>query len=340
MKIGSVDLDQQVYVIAEIGGNHNGDPETAYKLVEEAAKAGASAVKFQTYEAEKLVHPSVEPVPIVKKHYDTQLERFKSLELSWEVYEIIMQMCENLNIDFLTTPFDLGVLEKFEPYMPAIKISSGDLNYEELIHKSVISGKPVLVSTGMAEMDEIQRVAEIVPLEQLSLMHCVSVYPLPDDRVNLLAIKTMKEAWPELPIGYSDHSIGIDACLSAVTLGARIIEKHYTLDKSQVPGDHVLSADPEDLKVLVDKSKRILELLGDGVKIPQEGEASMRHKMRRGLYAARDLAVGETVSKDDIMVIRPETEFAPAEMELLVGTKLTRVVKKYEAFEKRDVQEC
>ena len=338
MRIGKTDTSDSVYVIAEIGGNHNGDPEVAYRLVEEAAKAGAGAVKFQTYSAETLIHPSVEPVPIVKEFYKTQLERFKGLELEWKVYERIMEMCKDLNIDFLTTPFDLDILDTFTPLMPAIKVSSGDITYDEMIIRAAQSGKPVIVSTGMSQLLEIERVVELVPTEQLSLLHCVSIYPLPDEKANLGAISTMVNKWPELTIGYSDHTVGIDACVAAVALGARIIEKHFTLDKAQVPGDHPLSADPLDLAQLVQKSERVLTLLGDGAKRPADGEDNMRRQMRRGLYAARELEAGHVVTADDILVVRPEAELAPSDSAIVLGCKLKTSLHSHDAFSREGVE--
>jgi len=322
MKIGKTDIEQNVYVIAEIGGNHNGDPEIAYRLVEEAANAGAQAVKFQTYEAETLVHPSVEPVPIVKKLYATQFERFKDLELEWSVYERIIEICKERNIDFLTTPFDLEILEKFSSLMPAIKISSGDLTYPQIIKASAELGKPVIISTGMSTMEEIEGVVGLVPADQLALLHCVSIYPLPDEKANLSAIEAMKMKWPEISIGYSDHTIGIEACTTAVALGARIIEKHFTLDKSQVPGDHPLSADPTDLKELMLRIERISSLRGKGGKHPAEGEEGMGRQMRRGVYAASDLPAGHTLSEEDLLFIRPVTPLAPADSKTILGRRL------------------
>jgi len=339
MIIGSTDVAREVYVIAEVGGNHNGDPETAYRLVEAAAQAGANAVKFQTYRAETLVHPSVEPVPIVRKHYATQLERFKSLELSWEVYERIIKMCGDLGVDFMTTPFDLEILRRMAAHMPAIKISSGDLTYHQLIREAASFGKPVILSTGMAEMQEIAEAGALVPPERLALLHCVSVYPLPDEQVNLRAVTAMQQAWPDVVIGYSDHTIGPEACLLAVALGARIIEKHFTLDRSQVPGDHVLSLDPVGLLSLVGQVRRINCMLGSGVKRPTEGESEMRRKMRRGVYAARDLAEGARLINEDLRFLRPSGAYAPADAEGLLRCRLKRAVKAGAAISPNDLQD-
>lgn len=332
MRIGQIDTAVDVYVIAEIGGNHNGDPETAYRLVEAAARAGANAVKFQTYRAETLVHPKVEPVPIVRQFYATQLERFRSLELDWAVYERIIAMCAELGIDFMTTPFDREILRQVADHMPAIKIASGDLTYHALIEDAAATGKPVILSTGMSLPDEIDRAAALVPADRMGLLHCASVYPLPDERANLNAILTMAQRWPANTIGYSDHTVGIEACVAAVALGARIIEKHFTLDKAQVPGDHRLSADPQDMAAMVERIRRVQVMRGDGEKKLAEGEDGMRRQMRRGLYAARALPAGHVLTEDDVTVIRPTSHYAPFDLGPLLGRRLAQGVAALEDF--------
>ena len=332
MKIGSKDLTQQVYIVAEVGGNHNGSPEAAYRLVEEAAKAGADAVKFQTYHAETLVHPSLEPNPIVKKFYNSQLERFRSLELSWEVYDRIVALCAEHHIDFMTTPFDMTILERVAPWMPAIKIASGDLTYHQLITAAARHNKPVLVSTGMSTLDEIDAVTKLLPAQQLLLLHCVSVYPLPDEQANLRAITTMQQRWPHLPIGYSDHTVGEEACVAAVALGAVILEKHFTLDTKQSPGDHSLSLDPAGMASMVKRVRRVERMLGSGVKTVMPGEEKMRINMRRGIYAARDIELGEVLKEQDLLFIRPATDMQPDSAYTIVGQKTKRKLKKYDRF--------
>jgi N,N'-diacetyllegionaminate synthase len=337
MLIGNQNTRETVYVVAEIGGNHNGEPEIAYRLVEEAAKAGASAVKFQTYKAETLVHPSVEPVPIVKKFYDTQLARFKGLELEWEVYERIFEQCRELGIHFLTTPFDLEILERMTPHMPAVKIASGDLTYHDLIIAAAATGKPVLLSTGMATIDEVLEASNLIPQAQRAVLHCASIYPLPDEKANLAAISTMIDALPNSLIGYSDHTLGSEACVAAVALGARTIEKHFTLDTTQTPGDHVLSLDPEGLKNLMHQINRVNLMLGDGVKRPAPGEEFMQTQMRRGIYAARDLGKAEELTEKDVLVIRPETDVKPYEMNKIVGRCTAKPIGKLQPISVSDL---
>ena len=337
MLIGNLDTTETVYVVAEIGGNHNGDPETAYRLVEAAAAAGASAVKFQTYRAETLVHPSVEPVPIAKKYYDTQLARFKDLELDWEVYERIFEQCIELGIHFLTTLFDLTILERMTPHMPAVKIASGDLTYHDLIKAAVATTKPVLLSTGMATIEEVLKASNLIPPAQRVILHCASIYPLPDEKANLTAVPTLMSALPEAVIGYSDHTVGLEACIAAVALGARTIEKHFTLDTSQTPGDHVLSLDPDGMRDMVRQIKRVNMMLGDGIKRPAPGEDLMLKQMRRGIYAARDLNRDVELTEMDLLVIRPQTELEPYEMKNILGRRTAKPIAKLQPISVSDL---
>lgn len=332
MIIGNTDLANRVYVIAEVGGNHNGDPELAFRMVEAAAQAGANAVKFQTYKAETLVHPELEAMPLARKYFSRQFDRFKSLELDWAVYDRIIARCGELGIDFLTTPFDLEALDRLGPRMPAIKVASGDLTYTQLLRAAAATGKPVVVSTGMADMDEIATVPHVVPSERLALLHCVSVYPTPDDKANLGALTALARAFPGVTIGYSDHTIGIEAPLAAVAMGARIIEKHFTLDTRQELGDHRLSLEPDGMAAMVASIRRIEAMVGPAVKAPVEGEDAMRRMMRRGVYAARDLPAGHVLTEADLRVIRPTAALAPIDADRLLGRPLARAVAAAEAL--------
>lgn len=293
-----------VYVIAEIGGNHNGDPDRAHRLVDEAAQAGANAVKFQTYQPESLVHPDMEAVPIARRFYKTQLERFRSLELAGEVYGRLITQCRDLGMHFLTTPYDMEILERFAPQMAAIKIASGDATYHGLIRAAAATGKPVIVSTGFCNMSEVKAAASFIPPPQRVLLHCVSIYPLPDEEVNLLAIPRLATAFPESVIGFSDHTIGPEACLAAVALGAKVIEKHFTLDRSEELGDHRLSLEPNQLTEMIGAVRRIATMRGTGAK-PSAGETTLKDKFRRGVYAARNLPAGHVIQAEDLLLIRP-----------------------------------
>ncbi len=317
--------DAGIYVIAEVGGNHNGDPDRAHRLVEEAARAGADAVKFQTYRAESLVHPDMEAVPIARRFYKTQYERFRSLELADEVYFRLIEQCHDLGIHFLTTPYDLEILERFAPQMPAIKIASGDATYHDLIRAAAATGKPVILSTGFCNMAEVEAAAALIPVAQRILLHCVSIYPLPDDAVNLTVVSSLAKAFPDTVIGYSDHTIGPEACIAAVGLGAEVLEKHFTLDRGEELGDHRLSLEPDQLADLVEAVRRVAAMRGPGDK-PSPGEDLLREQFRRGVYAARDLPEGHVIRTEDLLCIRPLGPIGAEKADTLVGRRLKEPV--------------
>lgn len=319
LKIGDNNLDTDVYIIAEAGGCHTGEPETVYQLVEAAASTGANAVKFQSYVAERLVHPDAVPLPIIGKTYRTQQDWFRRLELERSVYEKIIVLCKKLGIDFLTTPFDPETLDYFAPHMDAIKVASGDLTYSQLIAAAVATGKPVVLSTGLATIEEIKVAAQRIPKSQLILLHCVSVYPTPAELVNLTAITTLQKEFPDTPIGFSDHSIGAEACVAAVALGAKVIEKHFTLDRSQTPGDHVLSLEPDQMRTMVTQIKSVTKMLKSGKGLISPVEQDMRQQMQRGVYYARDLVAGHIMQLKDFMIVRPKSELEPINVESLIG---------------------
>jgi len=339
MKIGRTDTGAEAYIIAEIGGNHGGSPEQAHALVEAAAKAGANAVKFQTYRAEHLVHPSVEIPPSANQPFATQLEKFRALELEWPVYEALFAQCAELGVDFLTTPFDPDIVDRFAPHMPAVKIASGDLTFRQLVRKAASTGLPVLLSTGASTLEEIAVAVADIPEANRAILHCVSLYPLPDAAVNLRAIDALAEAFPDATIGYSDHTIGCEAIVAAAARGARVIEKHFTLDKTQRPGDHILSAEPDELAAAIAMIRRIEAMLGDGVKRPAEGEDAMRPLIRRGVYARNDIAAGEPVGEKDLLIVRPVSELNPAEADGLIGRPAKRELPALGALRRSDLSE-
>lgn len=336
LKIGNSNLDTDVYVIAEIGGNHNGDPEAAFRLVEAAASTGADAVKFQSFIAERLVHPDAVPLPLAGKNFRTQQERFKGLELEKPVYEKIIQQCRDLGIDFLTTPFDLDTLAYFAPNMGAIKIASGDFTYAQLIDASVKTGKPVILSTGMAPLSEIKVTAQRIPKNQRIILHCVSVYPTPAELVDLRAIGALQKELPGTIVGFSDHSIGIEACIGAVALGARVIEKHFTLDRSQKPGDHLLSLEPDQMTSMVTQIRSVTQMLKSGKGLTSVAEQDMRQQMQRGVYYARNLTAGHIMQLEDFMIIRPKSELEPIDVEGLIGRPTLHSTHVNQAVSKED----
>jgi len=337
MKIGSKDLSRDVYVIAEAGGNHNGSGDAALELVHRAADAGADAIKFQTYTATELVHPDLEAMPLAKAKFTKQIDRFRSLELTWQTYQQIIDACGEREIDFLSTPFDLGALETLAPHMNAIKVASGDATFTQLIRQAAATGKPVIVSTGMTNQDDVALIKSIVPAEQLVLLHCVSLYPTPDAEARLGAVSRLIDMHPEVVVGYSDHTIGLEAPLSAVAIGAKVIEKHFTLNKDQSLGDHRLSLEPEELKQMVESIRRITSMTAPAPDGRSEGEVGMQSMMRRGVYYKHPMKQGDIVTQDDFAFIRPPTAVTPLMAEQLVGKGLTRDVDGLEAVSIEDL---
>jgi len=289
-------------IIAEIGGNHGGSLAKALELIDLAADCGVDYVKFQTYKAENLVHPSLKALPQAKGH-DRQYTRFKELEFSDNQWDAIIKYCIYKQVGFLTTCFDEESLEKYAPRMDLIKIASGDLTYDRLIRKANEYGKPIILSTGMATYREIDLASKLVTRGNLTLMQCVSSYPTRDEDANLGVIPKLATLCPR--IGYSDHTKGITACLAAYAMGAKTLEKHFTDRPYLDYGDHSLSASPEQMRRLVKQCSRIDAMMGD--RKPVEAEYDMRTQMRRGTYAAREIEQGAPITEDDIIYLRPET---------------------------------
>lgn len=339
MKINDFEIGKKAFVIAEIGSNHNGDFETAKKLIERAAECKVDAVKFQTYRAKKLIIKGAETLAHVSGEHKTQFERLESLEFALEEWTELSEIAKKRGLIFLSTPFDRESADFLDTLVPAFKISSGDLTNLPLIRHVIKKRKPIILSTGLSNTDEIEKIINEVPKENLILLHCVASYPTPLEELNLNSIPFLKEKF-EVPVGYSDHSIGTLACKIAVALGACIVEKHFTLDKNQEIGDHKLSADPEDMKELIkeiemnndlDKievEKDLLEkILGNYEKRPAPSEFSMIEKMRRSLYAAQDIKAGTVLEGNMLIPLRPAKGISPMEIDSVVGKKVKTDLK-------------
>ena len=269
----------KVFIIAEAGDNHNGDISLAYKLIDIAKEAGADAVKFQTFVTEDVISKNAQMAEYQLKNTgveESQFDMVKKLELSFEQFKELKQYCDKIGIKFMTTAFDLKSVDFVENglKLDVFKIPSGEItNYPYLV-KIAKTGKPVLLSTGMATLDEIETTINILKsngTKDITVLHCTTEYPAPLDSINLSAIKTMQEKF-NLPVGYSDHSKGIEVSLYAVAMGATVIEKHFTVDKNLPGPDHKASLAPEELKSLVTKVREVELIMGDGVKTPQQAE--------------------------------------------------------------------
>ena len=335
MKIGPINLEKEILIIAEIGNNHEGSYARAEELIGLAAKAGANAVKFQTIVPEKLVSP-------LEKGRLAQLKKF---QLSYKEFEKLARVAKKENILFLSTPFDVESVQFLKDLVPAFKIASGDNNFYPLLEAVCRTQKPILLSTGLADGKEIGRTIRFIQShwnkrrvrENLALLHCVTSYPVPVAQANLLAIQTLRQKF-ELTVGYSDHTLGIEAAVLSVALGARIIEKHFTLNKSsQSFRDHQLSADLNDLSALVRRVREADVLLGDGKLKVEANEKNAISFARRSIVAGKDLRKGTKLTLKDLSWVRPSGGLKPGEEHKILGKYLARDIKHGEHILIKDV---
>lgn len=301
----------KTFIIAEAGVNHNGDLEIAKRLVEAAAKAGADAVKFQTFKANKLVSikaPKAEYQKQTTGSDESQLAMISKLQLSMEDHYALIEHCKLNNIMFLSSAFDeesLAFLEKLN--MPIYKIPSGEVTNLKMLRQIASYYKPIIMSTGMCELDEIKEAVDCLKnngAKDITLLHCNTQYPTPYEDVNLLAMKTLKDEFM-LPVGYSDHTLGIEVPLAAVGLGACVIEKHFTLDNNMEGPDHRASIEPEQLKAMVDGIRHINLALGSSEKRVSASEAGNRLIARKSVVAKRNIKSGELFSEENLCLKRP-----------------------------------
>lgn len=327
------------FIIAEAGVNHNGDIELAKRLIDVAVEASADAVKFQTFKAEKTISSNTpratyqsENMPEVS---ETQLEMVKKLELKFEDFKTLKEYCDNKGIMFLSTPFDFESVDILEPLIPAYKIASGEIINIPLLKYIASKGKPMILSTGMATLGEIEEaieaIDEINPSISKILLHCTTNYPTPFEEVNLRAMLTLKEAF-KLPVGYSDHTLGIEVPVAAVALGAKVIEKHFTLDRSLQGPDHKASLEPDELKAMVIAIRNVEKALGDGIKRPNRSELEIMKVARKCLVAGRDIEKGEILKKEDIEIKRAEEGIQPKFKDIIVDMKINKSIKRDESF--------
>ena len=336
MKIEHLDTTRSVLVIAEIGNNHEGNFAVAQEMIGRAAEAGADAVKFQT----------IIPDLLVCAEDKNRLNRLRRFQFSYEQYEGLSRQAKEAGVIFFSTPFDLQSARFLNNIQSVFKIASGDNNFFPLIDTVASFGKPMIVSTGLADLVLLDRLyADIhqVWLKNgfspgLAFLHCVSSYPVPQEQANLGAITTLKTRFPGVVIGYSDHTLGIEVALYAVAAGARIVEKHFTLDKRYSDfRDHQLSADPEDLRCMVDGIRNLETIMGSGEKTAQACEEDQKNSVRRSIAAATDLPRGTTLRQDDLTWLRPGSGLPPGEESRLVGRTLRRSLLQGELMVLKDL---
>jgi N,N'-diacetyllegionaminate synthase len=317
----------QVYIIAEVGVNHNGSLELAMKCVDEAVKAGADAVKFQTFKSSKLVTKSASKAAYQTQNTnssESQLEMLRKLELSYDDFIRLQKHCLSKNIDFLSTPFDDESAEFLNSiHVDAFKIGSGDLNNTPFLSKIDTYGRPVLLSTGMSNLEEVKESLHVFEKSQVALLHCTSDYPAPVGEVNLLAMKTMFDEFGVIT-GYSDHTEGHEVTIAAIALGAKVIEKHFTLDRSLPGPDHQASLEPAQFSEMIRAVRLVEQALGDGVKRCMPSEENTKVVARKSLVIARPVKAGTLLSADDLIIKRPGTGIEPKNYDRVLGKKLLR----------------
>lgn len=304
-------------IIAEAGVNHNGSFELAKKLVDEAVKAGADIVKFQTCKAENVISRYADKAEYQKEttgEADSQLEMVRKLMLSYEEYGQLKDYCEEKGIAFLSTAFDLPSVDYLHSIgMKMWKIPSGEITNLPLLIKIASLGEPIIMSTGMSELDEVRQAVKVLTdngAGEITLLHCTTEYPAPYEDVNLKAMDTMALEIG-LKVGYSDHTRGIEIPIAAVARGACVIEKHFTLDRNMEGPDHKASIEPQELKAMVDSIRNVEKAIGDGIKRVSESELKNQDIARKSIIAKCDIKAGEVFTEDNITTKRPGNGINP-----------------------------
>jgi len=318
------------YIIAEIGANHNGDIELAKAMIDSAVDCGAHAVKFQSWSPKSLIakeeydrNQKYDDSP--KKHFGSLKEMVEKYYLREEQHFELKDYCDGKNVDFCSTPFsenEVDLLMKCD--VPFFKVASMDINNFQLLNYLSDKGKPIILSTGMARMSEIDRAVELLEkngVKEISLLHCISIYPPEYGDINLNNITMLQQAF-DLPIGFSDHSIGFSIPLASVALGACIIEKHFTTDKNLPGWDHLVSADPFEMKIICEESNNIAKSMGSFARIVSSAEQEKKQKFRRSIVTTQPLTAGHVLSNSDLTSKRPGTGISPDLLEVLIGRKL------------------
>ena len=327
-----------VYIIAEAGVNHNGDINLAYQLVDAAKAAGVDCIKFQTFKSENLVSHTAQKAEYQKAATgdSSQQDMLKQLELSFGEFVSLKEYCDRKGICFLSTPFDFESIEFLNSIeMPFWKIPSGEVtNYPYLVALAK-TGKPVVMSTGMCEMQEIEDAIAVLRengASDIKLLHCNTEYPTPYEDVNLRAMKTLRDAFG-VEVGYSDHTKGIEVPIAAVAMGASVIEKHFTLDRNMEGPDHKASLEPQELKQMVDSIRHIEAALGSGDKRPSPSEKKNMAVARKSIVAAARIKAGDILTEENITVKRPGTGICPMRWKEVLGTRAVRDFEEDELIE-------
>ncbi len=322
-----VSSGSKVLVIAEIGINHDGSVGRARKLIDAAAECGADAVKFQTFRADRLLLASQDRLPQQEAGNESVYDLFRRLELSRQDHLELKEHADRRGIHFLSTPFDEESADFLDALgVPAFKVASSDLTHRPLLRHLASKGKPIMLSTGMSYLNEVEEAVQTLResgAQEFLLLHCVSSYPAPPDALNLRSIQTLHEHFG-VPVGFSDHSQGILFSLIAAALGARVLERHFTLDRNAPGPDHRLSLEPDELRTLIRDLVLVEASLGNGCKHPAAAEEQGRLSSRRSIVAAVDIRRHEIINPGMITCKRPAGGLDPREFDRLIGCRTRR----------------
>jgi N-acetylneuraminate synthase/N,N'-diacetyllegionaminate synthase len=328
-----------VWVIAEAGVNHDGDPAQAQRLAAEAKRAGADCVKFQTFSAERVAAASAPKARYQLQGtsaHETQLEMLRKLELGRDAHEGLLHFCKREGIEFLSTPYSVEDVDFLESLgVPAYKVASALLVEPDLLARLAATRKPILLSTGLATMEEVTEAVDAIRVagnNDIVVLQCTTNYPAAIADANLRAMHTMGSELGVL-VGYSDHTIGTTTAVAAVALGAVVVEKHFTLDKTLPGPDHAASADPPEFRSLVRAIREVESALGDGRKAPSESELANKDEMRRGLVASARIAAGSVVTAEMVTAKRPATGIPARDAASVVGRRASVDIEEDQSLE-------
>ncbi len=323
---------KKIYIIAEIGANHNGDMELARKLIDSAKSCGCNAVKFQSWTPDSLIakeeydrNQQYNDSP--KKHFGSLKEMVERYYLRPEQHHELKRYCDKIGIEFCSTPFsedEADFLEELD--VPFYKIASMDINNPGFLKHVAGKGKPIILSTGMATLAEIENAVKTIESEgnhDIILLHCIAIYPPAYEDINLNNIPMLRQTFG-YPAGFSDHSIGVSIPLASVALGSCVLEKHFTLDKNLLGWDHEVSANPEEMKVIVEESRNIARAMGTHRRGVSRAEEEKKLKFRRSIVASKDLKKGRVLTENVLLYKRPGTGIRPDEARYVIGRKLKR----------------
>lgn len=328
--------NEPCFIIAEAGINHNGDIGLAKKLIDVAREAGADAVKFQTFKTEEVVSKEAKKADYQKVTTgaeESQFDMIKKLELAENDFEELFARAQGKGIIFLSSPFDKGSVDLLDELgVPAFKVASGEITNYPLLRHVARKKKPIILSTGMSTLEEIGEALEVIRgegAEEIVLLHCISCYPAKIEDMNLKAMETLRHAF-KLPVGLSDHTLGITIPIAAVALGACVIEKHFTLDKNLPGPDHKASLEPDELKQMVKAIRDVEKALGNGIRKPTVEEEEIKKIVRRSIIARVNIPEGTVITEEMLGVKRPGNGIEPKYLGHIIGRAAEVTIKKDE----------